>query len=71
MLSNTLRRVGPVTGVGISRVDFNFKIFSQKDVEVIRTSAENEDTVLKLSDDYTVNFRQRPSSSRGRLYHLG
>lgn len=56
MLSNTLRRVGPVTGIGISRVDFNFKIFSQKDVEVIRTSAEGEDTVLKLSDDYTVTF---------------
>lgn len=65
MLSNTLRRVGPVTGVGISRVDFNFKIFSQKDVEVIRTSAENEDTVLKLSDDYTVTF------DKDQVAHVG
>lgn len=65
MLSNTLRRVGPVTGVGISRVDFNFKIFSQKDVEVIRTSAEGEDTVLKLSDDYTVTF------DKDQVAHVG
>lgn len=65
MLSNTLRRVGPVAGVGISRVDFNFKIFSQKDVEVIRTSTEGEDTVLKLSDDYTVTF------DKDQVAHVG
>lgn len=65
MLSNTLRRVGPITGVGISRVDFNFKIFSQKDVEVIRTSADGKDTVLKLSDDYTVTF------DKDQVAHVG
>lgn len=65
MLSNTLRRVGPVAGVGISRVDFNFKIFSQKDVEVIRTSTEGENTVLKLSDDYTVTF------DKDQVAHVG
>lgn len=55
MLTETLRRVGPVEGVGISRIDFSFKIFEAKDVLVIRTT-NGVDRTLKLMNDYSVTF---------------
>lgn len=55
MLSDTLRRIGPISGAGISRVDFSFKIFSGRDVEVIRTT-EGVDKTLVLQQDYTITY---------------
>lgn len=64
MLTETLRRVGPVEGVGISRIDFNFKIFEASDVLVIRTT-DGVDTTLKLQNDYTVTFDKDQVANAG------
>lgn len=65
MLPDVPRRVGPVTGLGISRVDFDFKIFSSSNVLVIRTSKAGVDKTLKEGEDYTVTWDEDQTANIG------
>ena len=65
MLPDVPRRVGPVTGLGISRVDFDFKIFASSNVLVIRTSKEGVDKTLKEGEDYTVTWDEDQTANIG------
>ena len=65
MLPDVPRRVGPVTGLGISRVDFDFKIFASSNVLVIRTSKAGVDKTLKEGEDYTVTWDEDQTASIG------
>lgn len=65
MLSDVPRRVGPVTGLGISRVDFDFKIFASSNVLVIRTSKAGVDKTLKEGEDYTVTWDEDQTANIG------
>lgn len=70
MLANTIRRVGPISGLGVERIDFSFKIFSSNDVLVIRTSASGVDTTLKNVEDYTVHWSQDQTAEVGGYIKL-
>lgn len=65
MLPDVPRRVGPVTGLGISRVDFDFKIFASSNVLVIRTSKAGVDKTLKEGEDYTVTWDEDQTANVG------
>ena len=65
MLPDVPRRVGPVTGLGISRVDFDFKIFASSNVLVIRTSKAGVDKTLKEGEDYTVTWDEDQTANIG------
>ena len=65
MLPDVPRRVGPVTGLGITRVDFDFKIFSSSNVLVIRTSKAGVDKTLKEGEDYTVTWDEDQTANIG------
>lgn len=65
MLPDVPRRVGPVTGLGISRVDFDFKIFESSNVLVIRTSKAGVDKTLKEGEDYTVTWDEDQTANIG------
>lgn len=65
MLPDVPRRVGPVTGLGISRVDFDFKIFASSNVLVIRTSEAGVDKTLKEGEDYTVTWDEDQTANIG------
>lgn len=65
MLPDVPRRVGPVKGLGISRVDFDFKIFASSNVLVIRTSKAGVDKTLKEGEDYTVTWDEDQTANIG------
>jgi hypothetical protein len=51
--------------LGISRVDFDFKIFASSNVLVIRTSEAGVDKTLKEGEDYTVTWDEDQTANIG------
>jgi len=62
----TARRAGPFNGNGVATTfPFTFKVFTDEDVQVIKTSVANVDTVLVLDTDYTITLNADQDATPG------
>jgi hypothetical protein len=66
-ISSNTRQAGPFTGNGTaSTFAFTFKVFSEADLVVIRTTtATGTDSTLTITTDYTVSLNENQNTSPG------
>lgn len=65
-ISSSTRKAGPYTGNGVTTVfSFSFKVFTQADLEVIRTDLDEIESTLVLGTDYTVTLNANQNSNPG------
>ena len=70
-ISSTTRKAGPYTGNGATTaLPFSFKVFSQNDVLVVRTTPAGLESELSLGADYSVHLNVDQDTGPGGVVSL-
>lgn len=67
-ISSTVRKAGPYSGDGTAtQFSFDFKVFTETDIAVIRADALGVETTLVIDSDYSVTLNEDQNETPGGL----